>query len=253
MALNLRRKTTKDGPEVIRPLRTIILALVSVAIFNVTLTLVARSTADNVGALSTSSADLDPVLTQLLDGGVLLTHDDGAEPMDGGPRDAGHLDAGHLDAGHEGDNWQRALVDAGPLVWVSADAGPVVDAGPPTAPEPPFEADDVANAGGTLVERCSREALRWDPSLGGAFTLVVALPAAGTGDRVVVRADGLRSPVLARCLQQRSASTAVPGEALGVTVPLEVRARASLTSSGTVTIADAAILAAERIDEAPNP
>ena len=201
------------GPRV-RVLPTVLASIVATAIFIVVLSVVARVTADSA-----------VVVVRAVDAGIDLV-DAGFDASD---VDAGGVDAGDVDAG---------FVDAGPpaeLVTVSIDAGPDVDGGPADVEGPPYDVDDVIAVGRVLVEACARDGLRWDPSLGGAFTLRVTLPEAGpTSTSAVVEADGLRSPVLSSCLKRRTPTLTWPPGATDLLVPQQVVAAASLSSDGRV-------------------
>ena len=211
------------GPRV-RVLPTVLASIVATAIFIVVLSVVARVTADSA-----------VVVVRAVDAGIDLV-DAGfdASDVDAGGVDAGDVGAGFVDAGFV----DAGFVDAGPpaeLVTVSIDAGPDVDGGPADVEGPPYDVDDVIAVGRVLVEACARDGLRWDPSLGGAFTLRVTLPEAGpTSTSAVVEADGLRSPVLSSCLKRRTPTLTWPPGATDLLVPQQVVAAASLSSDGRV-------------------
>ncbi len=203
MAL-IDEKRRPPSPLQVRPIVTGVAALVASFVFVVVTAVVARATAD----------------------GVVMPDRDAGFP-DAGPI---VVDAGFADAG---------FFDAGMPYTVSLDAG-VVDSGPATVDGPPFEAKDVVKAAVVVVEICAGEALRWDPSLGGAFTLVVDLP---VGAPVAVIVDGLTSPVLSSCIARRTIDIAWPESmrSSSVAVPLQARARASLDGAGRVTWSDSAV------------
>ena len=214
----------RPSPLLVRPIVTAVASVVAAAVFLIVVVVVARATAD----------------------GVVMPPRDAGFVVDAGVVDAGVLDAGVVDAGPE-------FVDAGALVTVSLDAGvDVSDGGPASVDGPPFDAGAVVSAAAVVVERCAGDALRWDPSLGGPFSLVVDLPV-GAAPAIVV--DGLVSPVLTACLERRAVDVAWP-EALRAStlaVPLAVRARAILDGSGRVNWSDAAVTAAVENVKAVEP
>lgn len=200
----IEEKRRAVSPLAVRPLVTAAAAVVASVVFVVVIAVVARATADGV---------------------VMPDHDAGF--ADAGPV---VVDAGFPDAG---------FPDAGMPYTVSLDAG-VVDSGPATVDGPPFDAKDVVAAAVVVVDACAAEALRWDPSLGGSFTLVVDLP---VGAPIAVLTEGLNSPVLSSCLGRRTGDIAWPEAVRSstVAVPLSARARASLDASGHVTWSDAVV------------
>jgi hypothetical protein len=200
----------------LRIIPTFIASVVSSAAFVVVLAVVARNTADGVTAPGAfRDAGFDDVATT----GVVA-----------GGADAG--DAGVADAGPP---VEYVTVDVGP------DAGPEADAGPADVAGPPYDPATVIAAAVDVTAVCAAEALRWDPSLGGPFTLSVSLPSA-TKDVVEVFALGLRSPVLERCLQRRGPLLSLPGGARHNLVPQRVQARAHLGAAATVDVSDISIM-----------
>ena len=179
----------------------------------------------------------------------------------------------------------QALHDAGVVIDIvgveeGPDAGPgadidtavPTDSSPQTAESAPYDPSAVAAAAAVVVQRCAREALRWDPSLGGAFTLHVRLPAATSIDAaaqrderkndarvngtattprssssssslVVIETPGLISPVLEACVQRQAAFMESVVGTDQLLVPQAVVARAVLQTAGTVAVADADIVA----------
>jgi hypothetical protein len=127
------------SPLRVRPLPVIFASVVAVAVFVVVLAVVARLTAD----------------------GVVMPRPDAGPEADAGVLEGGDIDAGVV---------ELVTVEPGP------DAGPEPDGGPPTVEPPPYDPAVVAAAAVVVVESCVKDALRWDPSLGGAFTLRVILP-----------------------------------------------------------------------------
>lgn len=203
--MSLIEEKRPPSPTTLRPLQTGAAAFVASAIFVVVIAVVARATADGV-----VMPDRDAGFVDVVDAGVVV------------------------DAGTE-----DAVVDAGALVTVSLDAGVEVFA-PATVDGPPFDAREVIGAAAVVVEGCAGEALRWDPSLGGPFSLVVDLP---VGAPVAIVVEGLTSPVLSSCLSRRVVDVAWPEavRASTLAVPLRVHARAKLAGSGEVTWSDAAV------------
>ena len=196
-------------PPQVRLIPTLLASLLAIALFVVGLSVAARLTADDADMTGLGPDD---------------AADDAAD-------DAGVVDAGVVDAG------VVVTVDVGP------DAGPEPQE-PPTVEGPPYDVHAVAVVAAALVQDCARDALRWDPSLGGPFTLKVTLPAADSEDqRPIVQADGLRSPVLQGCLERRQGGLALPGAATGVLVRQMVTARAALLSDGTIGVSDEAVVA----------
>ncbi len=233
------------GPPLFRVVPTLLASVAAVALSVVVIAVVARATAD--GAVVPMHNDDDGVVVDA--GAVLDAGDAGvvAASVDGGvvdAVDAGVVHAGVVDAG---------LVDAGPpieLVTVSPDAGPVVDGGPATVEGPPYESAAVAAAALVLVEACAVDARRWDPSLGGAFTLRVTLPAlpeelgaGSTSTPLLVAADGLRSPVLEACIARRLSEVVLPPGASDLLQRQQVEARASLSTSGRVEVSSVGVVA----------
>lgn len=195
-----------------RLLPTFAAAFSGSVVFIFAIAFVARCTAD--GVVMPPRAPVDAANNGGVDAGVDVS-------------DAGFFD----DAGNE------IGVDAGVLVTVTFDGR---DAGvlEMTVSGPPFDAKEVVVIAASVVETCAREALRWDPSLGGPFTLGVELPI-GSPPEVVV--DGLVSPVLSSCLTRRGAELVFPAAVSNVDAALAVRARANLDGAGVVTWSDAAI------------
>ncbi len=222
MALN------PPSPLRVRPLAVTLASVVAVAVFVVVIAIVARLTADGV-VMPRPDAGPDTVVSS--DAGV---------DVDGGTL----VDAGVVDV---------VTVEPGP------DAGPEPDAGPPDVEGPPYDPAVVAAAAVVVVERCVQDALRWDPSLGGAFTLRVLLPvtplttsereleepgdADDEGPAPVLQTPGLVSPVLEACLQRRAADMARAPGTKDLTAPQAVVARAVLQATGTIAVADAVVVA----------
>ena len=222
MALN------PPSPLRVRPLQVTLASIAAITVFVVAIAIVARSTAD----------------------GVVMPRADAGPAA---PRDAGSgPDANqHVDGGDSGAD-VLVTVDPGP------DAGPEPDAGPPDVEPPPYDPAVVAAAAVVVVERCVQDALRWDPSLGGAFTLRVILPvpplttserepeAQGgddDGPPPILQTQGLVSPVLDACLARRASDmTRAPGT-MDIGAPQAVVARAVLHADASVTVADAVIVA----------
>jgi hypothetical protein len=148
--------------------------------------------------------------------------------------------AGDVPAVEEPSPHGASLVDSGapplgpepaPPEWV--DAGPVGVAGPP------FDASALVLAAVPDVERCAKDALRWDPSLGGAFTVVVNLDPEAPPRITTV---GIVSPVWSACLQRTDASPLLGLLQGPLEQALVVRARAALDGvQGQVTVADPVI------------
>lgn len=209
------------SPLRVRPLAVLLATGAAIPIFVVVIALVARGTADGV---------------------MMPRPDAGPEPLIGS-------DAGVVDAGVE-----LVTVEPGP------DAGPEPDAGPPGVELPPYDPAVVAAAAVVVVESCVQDALRWDPSLGGAFTLRVILPvtplttsereleepgdADDDGPPPVLQTPGLVSPVLDACLLRRAIDMARAPGTKDLTAPQAVVARAVLHANGTIAIADAVVVAA---------
>lgn len=226
MALN------PPSPFRVRPLPVTLGSIVAIAGFVVVLAVVARLTAD--GAV---------IVRSDADGGVAL------DATDGGPGEGGG-DGGVLDGGPP---------DAGVVVTVEPgdDAGPEPDAGPPWAEPPPYDPAVVAAAAVVVVERCAQDALRWDPSLGGPFTLRIELSAA-THDVAIfdegehigpaprLQAIGLPSPILEACLLRQGPSMARAPGTLELGTSQAVVARGVLRTDGSVEIADPAIVSTPR-------
>jgi len=210
-------------PPTVRVLPTMLAALVASLLFVVGLSVVARLTAE--GAVMPPP----PALLDDVDAGTPADGDGaGAVVVDG-------VDAGVVDE----------VVDAGVLVTVEGgpDAGPE-PLTPPTVDGPPYDVRAVAAAAAALVADCSKDALRWDPSLGGPFTLRVTLPAADVVDQSpVIVVDGLRSPVLQGCLQRRQRTLDLPAGATGLLVSQVVTARAALGTDGSVSVSDETVMA----------
>lgn len=194
-------------PLKIRPLHTLGACLLSSALFVIGVAVTARLTAD--GSLAPPHPDTAPTANLVDAGGDPLVD---SEPS-----------------------------DAGVMVGVSNDAGGPELTGPPTVAGPPFDANDVATAAVVIVEVCAVEALRWDPSLGGPFSLFINLP---VGAPPTIEVTDLTSPVLASCLHRRSVGMTLPSSlhAQALEMPLGVAARASLDAAGIVTWSDAVVV-----------
>jgi hypothetical protein len=204
--------TRAPSPDKVRPLITLVATLVASALFILGLAITARLTADGT-VMHRPWIEGDPP-----DAGVAVV--------------AAAGDAGVFEE-----------PDAGVMVTVSVDAG--VEIGPhlpPSVDGPPFSASEVAAAAVVVVERCAIDALRWDPSLGGPFSLFINLPV-GKPPAIVV--EGLTSPVLSACVQRRTPEMIVPPAfgAAALEVALGVGARATLDAAGRVTWSDAVVLA----------
>jgi len=199
-----------------RAFRTTLLAAVAVALFTVALAIASRSIEEPV---------------------VFFAPDDAGVRVES---DAG-VDAGPPPPPPPPPLAELVTVQEGP------DAGPLPDGGPPTAPEPPYDVRAIVIDAAALVEACAKEALRWDLSLGGPFSLSVRLPASDERDEVVVTVTGLRSPVLESCLARRRASLPLPSGAKDLSEPQVVVARGVLKSGGVVTVGDEAVVAAPRL------
>lgn len=223
-------KARAPGPIRVRLLPTLFASSGAVVVFVFVLAFVARATADGV----TMPPREDPVV---VDAGSVAVIDAGAI-VDAGNVDAGDIDAGSVDAGSE-------VVDAGELYTVSQDAGPDVDGGPAEVEGPPYEPADVAARAVVLVEACAKDALRWDPSLGGTFLLRVTLPEAGTKQVPVIVADGLRSPVLSACVKRKQGSVLWPSNAITLPVRQQVVASATLTTDGRIKIGSVEVRAVD--------
>ncbi len=238
------------SPPLFRVVPTLLASFAAVVLCVVVIAVVARATADDATVPTSTAAGVVVVADAgpLLDAGVL-----DAGVLDAGVVEAGVVDAGAIavvdDAGVAG---VAGVADAGPpieLVTVSADAGPVVDGGPATVEGPPYEPAAVAAAALVLVEACAVDARRWDPSLGGAFTLRVTLPAlpeelsaGSTSTPLQVVADGLRSPVLEACIARRLAEVRLPPGASDLLQRQQVEARASLSTSGCVDVSSVSVV-----------
>lgn len=235
------------GPPLFRVVPTLLASLAAVAVFIVVIAVVARATADNAVVPQPDDAGVVGADVGVqLDGGVVADADG---VVDGGVVDAGVVNTGVVDAGVV----DAGVTDAGPaveLVTVSADAGPVVDGGPATVEGPPYEPAAVAAAALVLVEACAVDGRRWDPSLGGAFTLRVTLPAlpehvdgSTSSTPLQVVADGLRSPVLEACIARRLGEVVLPPGASDLLQRQQVEARASLSTSGRVEVSSVGVVA----------
>jgi hypothetical protein len=195
------------SPLGVRPLPTALASLAAALLFVLVTGLVARCTRDSAG----------PVRAPVVDAGFV---------------DAGFVDAGFVDAG---------FVDAGMPYGPTVDGGVYAD---PSVAPPPYDPRTVAKEAAAVVERCAADALRWDPSLGGAFTLRVDL-LVGAAPRVTP--VGLDSPVLLSCIERASPDFVIAvGSGVGevgvdVGVDLVVSARARLDADGRVAWSDAAI------------
>jgi hypothetical protein len=192
------------------------------------LSVTARLTAE--GAVVPPSPPSDDEGTAAGNDGV-----NGTDSTDGGVDATVAVDGGDADV----------VMDAGVLVTVEGgpDAGPEALL-PPTVDGPPYDVRAVAAVAAALVEDCSKDALRWDPSLGGPFTLRVTLPAADVVDQSpIIVVDGLRSPVLQGCLQRRQRGLSLPIGATGLLVSQIVTARAALGTDGTVSVSDEGVMA----------
>lgn len=213
------------SPLNIHPLRTAIAVTTAAVVFVVGVAVVARVTAD---AQTRSPRDV-----------LGLTVEDAGSVADGGVNGGGNA------AGPGVPEPDRAAdaADAGmAVVTVSPDAGVGLDAGLPDVPGPPFSPSDVVTAAVVVVQACAGDALRWDPSLGGPFSLQVDLgPLFVAADGAApprILTPGLTSPVLSNCLARRSGDIQLPF--LGdVEVPLAVHARAALDAGGRITWSDA--------------
>ncbi len=210
------------SPLRVRPLQVTLASIAAIAVFVVVVAIVARSTADDV---MMPRADAGP-----------------AAPREAGSRpDAGDGDADVL-----------VTVEPGP------DAGPEPDAGPPEVEPPPYDPAIVAAAAVVVVERCVQDALRWDPSLGGAFTLRVVLPISplttserepeeqggdDDGPPPILQTSGLVSPVLDACLARHAGDMARAPGTKDLGAPQAVVARAVLHADSTIAVADAVIVA----------
>lgn len=214
MALIEERR--RPSPFSVRILPTLGAVVVCSFFFVFFVGVIARCTADSA-VMPVPVVPVVPVVGDVVDAGVV------------------GVAAGFVDAGSED-------VDAGVLVTVSLDAGqePTL---PATVSGPPFEAKEVAAAAAVVVEVCAREALRWDPSLGGPFTLIVNLPEGAPAEIVV---DGLVSPILSSCLARRITDLTLPEAARAPLVSLAVSARASLDGAARVTWSDPAVTALEK-------
>jgi hypothetical protein len=216
------------SPLRVRPLQVTLASIAAIAVFVVVIALVARSTADD---MMIPRADAGPAA----------------------PRDAGSWPDGdqHVDGGDAGDD-VLVTVDPGP------DAGPEPDAGPPDVEPPPYDPAVVAAAAVVVVERCVQDALRWDPSLGGAFTLRVILPVTPLttserepeeqsvdedGPPPILQTPGLVSPVLDACLARHAGDMARAPGTKDLGAPQAVVARAVLHANSTIAVADAVIVA----------
>lgn len=211
------------APPTVRVIPTTVAALVASMVFMVALSVTARLTAEGAVVPPSPPADDEGTAAENVDG------------VDGG--------VGAVDAGDAGD--ADVVMDAGVLVTVEGgpDAGPEALL-PPTVDGPPYDVRAVAAAAAALVEDCAKDALRWDPSLGGPFTLRVTLPAADVVDQSpIIVVDGLRSPVLQGCLQRRQRGLSLPIGATGLLVSQIVTARAALGTDGTVSVSDEGVMA----------
>ncbi len=200
------------SPLKIRPLPTLAACVLASGLFVVIVAVLARATADAQTLPVRGFEDAGVVIGAVVDAGTALPE----------------------------------VVDAGVVSTVSLDAG--VDPLPgaaPTVDGPPFSASEVAAAAVVIVERCAVEALRWDPSLGGPFSLVVDLP---VGAPPLIIVDGLTSPVLSACVARRAVELGLPPDfqAAALDVALAVVARASLDGSGHVTWSDAAVVSGRK-------
>ncbi len=208
-----------DGPvaakRALRIIPTTVASVVASAVFVIVIAVVARNTADGVPAPMTYRDAGDVV------GDDAVIDDAGVGDDAGVMADAGFV-----------------TVDEGP------DAGPEPDAGPPFVDGPPYDPALVITAAVEVAAVCAAEAMRWDPSLGGPFTLSVTLPSA-VRDVVDVDAIGLRSPVLERCLERRGPHIALPGGARHNLVPQRVEARASLGTGAAIEVSDVNIVSAD--------
>ena len=208
------------APPTVRVIPTTLAALVASMVFMVALSVTARLTAE--GAV-VPPRPADDELTA-------AANEASVDSVDGGVGTGDTVDV---------------VVDAGVVVTVEGgpDAGPEALL-PPTVDGPPYDVRAVAAVAAALVEDCSKDALRWDPSLGGPFTLRVTLPAADVVDQSpIIVVDGLRSPVLQGCLQRRQRGLSLPIGATGLLVSQIVTARAALGTDGTVSVSDEGVMA----------
>ena len=194
-------------PLGIRPVRTIIAVLVASAAFVLLLVGVARYTRDHHSAPPR-------------DVGVI--HEAGSVSPAPVPVEALNADAGT----------SAFFTDGGSIGEHAGERGEAAPAGP----DCPVDLASLKAAAIREVERCAADAVRWDPSLGGAFTLEVTL-APEQAPALLLR--GLESPVLQSCLQRAHPAFAAP-VSQGVTVILvgsyeSLAGRATLQS---VTLAD---------------
>ncbi|MBM4282957.1 MAG: hypothetical protein FJ137_20125 [Deltaproteobacteria bacterium] len=249
-------------PLNIHPLRLLLVAPLAAALFIVGLAVVARATADGapaprqvlgVAAMETdvkSEAGRPVTVPPAGDAGARdPAHDPAHDPAQVPAHDPAN---GTAPSDAEAGTMVEPNGDAprdrpGALVTVSPDVGPGVDAGPASASGPPFSPTAVVSAAVVVVQACVADALRWDPSLGGPFAVVVDLgPLFAAEDGAApprLETPGLLSPVLANCLLRRAADVQLPP--LGdVEVPLAVRARATLGADGTIAWSDALVTTA---------
>jgi hypothetical protein len=224
-----------------RPLVVSAATGLAVACFVGLVAVVARLTADDTAIRGPRpTAEAAPTATDPTDAGVVVAVMVGVEE---GP-DAGPEPVADDTANHD------------------IDAGQRPGAQPTTAEPAPYDPAAVAAAAVVIVERCAREALRWDPSLGGPFMLRVRL--ATTAPHVDARVDsgvdpgvhahvdssgvtidalGLTSPVLQACLKRQATRMEQVAGTAHLVTPQAVVARAVLSTEGTIACADAGIVA----------
>lgn len=177
--------------------------VVAVCTFVLVLAITARLTRDGAGGVPRGApSDVASGSAVMANSpGIVLPAAPQVDTDAGGSADAGPIDGpGRSDGGTA---WTVPL---------EPDAGPVAAAGPPVA------LDEVQSALTPVLERCLRDALRFDPSLGGRVDLEMV---AQDG---VLRAQlrGAPSPVLATCLETGARAVPISG-ARDEVVHLEAR------------------------------
>jgi hypothetical protein len=225
------------SPLNVRPVFTALASLAAVAVFIVGLAVSAWLTADD-------STLYVPRHRPPAGGTLGSTGDVGA---DGGPTSGDAAGGDASGSGGTGGTGGDGGTSAPNDVVVTVERPPTtddVDAGPALVSAPPFAPPAVIAAAVVLVEACAADALRWDPSLGGPFALIVDLePLFSARDGAApprVTTPGLVSPVLAGCLARRAADVALPP--LGdIEVPLAVQARALLDAGGRIAWSDVVV------------
>jgi hypothetical protein len=253
----LVEKRVAPSPLNIRPLPTAFAVAVSVGLFVVGLTVLARLTAEH--AQPANAPPPDHAWPAELPSGDDNYNDD-AEIADDGVAGKSNAPKSGASPRLEASGNERSVASTPPLPSASASDDSqemkLVDlvevtvplpekVGPAFVAQPPFAPADLMSAAVVVVQACIADALRWDPSLGGPFVLHVDLaPLFSSADEPstgpLLTTPGLLSPVLSSCLSRRAVDVSLPR--LGdIEVPLAVVARATLGADGVVAWSDARI------------